>query len=69
MANFSIPVTVPDDKVADMLSATQRRFGLDALPTPAEARQAWQRYLHDQMREAYRTHKRRQAAIDNITLT
>jgi len=63
MADFSIPITVPDDKVADLIDALNVEWGPPGGPamTPAELRAELKRRIEEQLKRVYRNHKRRQA--------
>jgi len=63
LADFSIPITVPDDKVADLIDALNAEWGPPGGPamTPAQLRAELKRLTEANLRRIYRNHKRRQA--------
>lgn len=68
MADFSIPFTVPDSKVDDLLEALGDRYGM-AL-TPAQLREQLKQEVIDKiLRPAYLDWKRKLADINDLGLT
>lgn len=63
MADFSIPITVPDDKVADLIDALNGAWNAPGAPdmTPAQLRAELKRRIEDQLRRIYTVHMRDKA--------
>jgi len=56
MADFSISITVPDDKISDLLDAIRREDG-DGSLTAAECKAVLKAHGEQWLRKVYRKHK------------
>lgn len=68
MADFSIPITVPDAKVAELVDALNWAWADDTPMTGPELRAELKRRVEDQLREIYKNYKRRQVQLDDLQL-
>lgn len=64
MADFSIPITIPDHLVPEVLEALQYEFGNGMPMTPAEIRAKLKKRVEDQIRAAYKNYKRQSLNVD-----
>ena len=60
MANFSVGITVPDDKVDDLVAALRHQWFYGEDVTVSQIRVELKRRVEEQLRTAYREHMRRQ---------
>jgi hypothetical protein len=64
MADFSIPITIPDEHVAEILEALEYELGDGDPMTPAEIRAKFKKRVENQIRAIYQNYKRRNVNVD-----
>lgn len=68
MADFSLPVTVPDDKVSEFLDALRWHYKMPSA-TPAQLRQKAVEDLHADLIKIFKDYKRSLPVADEINIT
>lgn len=64
MADFSIPITIPDHLVPEVLEALEYELGDGEPMTPMQIRAKFKKRVENQIRGIYQNYKRRNVNVD-----